>query len=119
MLNKLLFCTIFSKSEFIFTLGSSAGFEALAIGKPVVNFGKIYYDAFEGVINVSSFEQLYSLLRSDEITNFPKADIIHFVAKIYAKMKKGNPFLHDSLLSEDNLEAISTSIEEELLSRHA
>ncbi len=109
---------LITQSELILTLGSSAGFEALTIGKPVINFGKMYYDSFEGVVNISSFEQLYHFFRTDITGRFPKGDIVRFVAKIFAQMKKGNPFVHDSLYSDANLAAIASSIADEL-SAHA
>jgi hypothetical protein len=106
---------IIAKCDVLFTLGSSAGYEALAIGKPVINFGKIYYDSFEGVKNINSVDELYNYFRSSTSTEKINGDFTLFTAKIFSQMKKGNPFLHNSLFSTENLNAIASSIEEELL----
>ena len=45
---------ILNKCTTIITLGSTAGFEALALGKKVINLGKVFYDTFEGVNNCKS-----------------------------------------------------------------
>jgi hypothetical protein len=106
---------IISECDILLTLGSSAGYEALAIGKRVINFGKVYYDSFEGVINIETKQELYNYFRSkSNSTTQPEGDLVDFTAKIFAQMKKGNPFIHNALYSKENLVAIGSSIVEEL-----
>jgi hypothetical protein len=104
---------IIQSCKFVITLGSSVGFEALAIGKPVINFGKVYYDSYEGIYNVYSFDELYTLIRENNFNKVDK-DIINFTARIISKMKAGNPFPHENLYSKDNIKKVSLSFEEEL-----
>lgn len=110
---------LIQKCDLIITLGGSAGFEGLVLGKSVINFGKTYYDSYNGVINISSFEQLYLFFREKNLKKLTQDDLIYFVAKVFSKMKRGNPFVHSALYTEANLLDISLSILEELATREA
>jgi len=116
----LMFCRaeessmkIIRKSTLMLTLGGTSGFEALVLGKTVINFGSVFYDAFEGVINIRSFYDLYKLLRGNKEFN-AKGDLVLFTAKIFSMLKKGDPHPNSNLLSEDNINSVRLAIEEEI-----
>jgi hypothetical protein len=105
---------IINKCTTIITLGSTAGFEALALGKNVINFGKVFYDSFNGVNNCSSFEEVYDLFRGKKLfNNHDKFEI--FVAKMLQYLNEGNPFPHADLYSNSNIEDVRKAIENELV----
>lgn len=107
---------ILKRCSLVITLGSTAGFEALALGKRVINIGKVFYDCFEGVSNCTSFSEVYELIRGTVPFNASK-DFDVFVAKMLAYLNEGNPFPHEQLYSAQNIDAIKKSIENELVSQ--
>ena len=100
-------------SSIIITLGGSTGFEALIFGKTVINFGRVFYDSFEDVVNMYSFEDLYKYLRGNMSKNNSHS-IEVFTAKIVHILKKGNPFPGKNLYKKENIEAVMTAIADEV-----
>ena len=116
----LMFCRaeessmkIIRKSLLMLTLGGTSGFEALVLGKTVINFGSVFYDAFEGVINIKSFHDLYKLLRENKEFHH-NGDLVLFTAKLFSILKKGDPHPNSNLLSEDNINNVRLAIEDEI-----
>ena len=110
---------LFKHIKAVFTVGSSLGIEALIHGVPVVNLGRIYYDQFPGVINFDSNLTMYNFLRGDCLNNIKvnKVELIESLAKLFALMMQGKPFLHSDLLDDDNIAIISKSFNERLNSK--
>ena len=55
---------VIPRAEAVITLGSTAGLEALMLGKPVLLAGRAFYEEFpEGVVRLERFEDLPALLR--------------------------------------------------------
>jgi hypothetical protein len=104
---------ILNRCTTIITLGSTAGFEALALKKKVINLGKVFYDAFEGVNNCKSFDEVYDLMRGKKAFNTSDNFEI-FVAKMLQYIKEGNPFPHKDLYSPKNINSIRKAIEDEI-----
>lgn len=103
-------------SKLIITLGSTAGIEALILGKPVVVLGKVFYDQYEGVNALSNFDELKNFIRSESNWRFPdNKSLLHFLAQIIYYSNHGNPFPHDLLYSRENIISITKAIEEELM----
>lgn len=118
--SNLMFCRaeessmkIIRKSMLMLTLGGTSGFEALVLGKTVINFGSVFYDAFEGVINIRSFDDLYKLLRENKEFK-AKGDLVLFTAKLFSILKKGDPHPNINLMSGDNVQSVRLAIEEEI-----
>ena len=116
----LIFCRaeessikMINQSILTLTLGGTSGFEALVLGKSVVSFGSVFYDAFEGVTNIRSFDELYELLRENK--DFPlKGDLVLFTAKLFSMLKKGDPHPNINLLTSENIKNVTLAIEEQL-----
>jgi hypothetical protein len=104
---------ILNACDIVITLGSTAGFEALAMNKKVINLSRVFYDSFSGVNNCKSFNEVYDLLRGNIPFNV-SGDFCLFVAKMIKYVKPGNPFYHAQLLSDENINAIKNAIENEL-----
>jgi predicted glycosyltransferase len=119
--SNLVFCRseessikLINRSILMLTLGGTSGFEALALGKKVVNFGSVFYDAFEDVININSFQELYKYLRYNK--EFPiKGDLVSYTARIFSILKKGDPHPNLNLISNQNINYITNAIEEQLV----
>ena len=105
---------ILKKCSIVVTLGSTAGFEALALAKKVVNLGRVFYDSFESVNNCESFSQVFDLMRG-EVPFRDSGNLEVFVGKMLSYLKEGNPFPHDQLYDINNIKAIKKAIEDELI----
>ncbi|MEP6803967.1 MAG: hypothetical protein ABI892_05565 [Flavobacterium sp.] len=104
---------ILNKCDVIVTLGSTAGFEALALNKKVAVLGRVFYDSFEGVNICKSFSELYDLFRGVKTFNV-SSNFDLFVAKMLKYVKDGNPFPHDELYKTSNINSIISAIEYEI-----
>ncbi len=70
---------IIIKSCGVITVNSTAGFEALILGKPVYLLGHVFYQGFPGVISLSNFSDLPQLIRED----VPTTDVTNHVIAYY------------------------------------
>jgi hypothetical protein len=105
---------IILRSKVVVTLVSTAGFEAVLLGKPVIVLGKIYFDFFEGVNYCATFEEVYELLRGHKPFN-KSLDLVSNLAKLIAIQNSGNPWPHAELYSEKNIKDVRYAIESEII----
>lgn len=105
---------IILRSKVVVTLVSTAGFEAVVLGKPVIVLGKIYFDVFDGVNYCSTFEEVYDLLRGNKPFN-KSLKLLSYLAKLIAMQNVGNPWPHAELYSEQNIQDVRYAIESEVL----
>jgi len=101
---------VIDRANIIVTLVSTAGFEALVLGKPVIVLGNVYYNTYEGVNYCKTFEEVYSLLRGHTTFNKP-GDIEGFISKLVALLHPGYPWPHSTLYLKENLSNIRVAIE--------
>jgi capsule polysaccharide modification protein KpsS len=106
--------SILHRASIIVTLGSTAGFEGLSIGKNIINLGRVFYDCFPGVHNCSSFEEVYNFIRKNTPME-PVRDFELWVARMFEYILVGNPFPNPELYSNSNIEAVRKAIENELV----
>lgn len=66
---------IFSYSEYVITINSTVGYEALFYDKIVITMGESFYDSFPGVINIKDVNELYGLLTDEEFLKGKKDEI--------------------------------------------
>lgn len=103
------------QSKLVVTLTSTAGIEALILGKPVVVLGRVFYDRYEGVNLINNYEALRHFIREEKSWNFPKPlSLKLFLSQIIAHSKQGNPFPPSDLYAEQNIKNIVEAIESEL-----
>jgi hypothetical protein len=102
-----------NRSKAVITLVSTAGFEALAIGKPVILLGKIYYDSFEGVNYCNTFEQVYDLVRGYKPFN-TSDNFQDFLSRLIAMQYTGNPWINPHLYTDENISSIRRAIEQQV-----
>lgn len=101
-------------SEAVITLVSTAGFEALALNKPVILLGKIYFDSYSGVNYCKTFEEVYDLVRGYKSYN-KVGDFETFLAKLIAMQNTGNPWPHSDLYTKENIAGVVQAIENEVV----
>lgn len=53
---------LISNSKGVITITGSVGYEAWLLGKPVMVFGNVFYDSFEGVFITKNFDLIYDTL---------------------------------------------------------
>ena len=106
---------LIKRCKLVVTLGSTAGIEALILGKPVAILGKVFYDNYNGVNRLNSFDELKSFMRDERLWKKPDEDLmIRFIAQMVKHSQIGNPFPHQELHSELNVKHIVSAIEYEL-----
>ena len=106
---------LITQCSLVVTLGSTAGLEALILGKPVVVLGNLFYDKYENVNKVESFQELKALLRNQSDLKRPEHESLrNYLAKVISYSFSGNPFYHMDLYSSANIQNIVLAIEKEL-----
>ena len=77
--------------------------------------GKVFYDNYNGVNRLNSFDELKSFMRDERLWKKPDEDLmIRFIAQMVKHSQIGNPFPHQELHSELNVKHIVSAIEYEL-----
>jgi hypothetical protein len=106
--------TVITRANYIFTLVSTAGFEAMCLEKPVIVFGKVYYNAYPGVNYCKTFEEVYDLLRGHK--DFNKSNELEdFLSRMVAILNPGYPWPYPILYSKENIDNVRTGIENRIL----
>jgi hypothetical protein len=104
-------------SELIITQTSTAGWEALLLGKPVIVMGKVFYDKYPLINRFSDFEHLKHLIHSKQY-HYPQTDAtLKFIAQVWNYCQEGNPYLNSELYTKENINRIVHSIEQKLLEK--
>ena len=106
--------TLIRQSNLIITQTSTAGWEAILLGKPVVVIGKVFYDKYPLVNKFINFEQLRENIRKNNFLIPEKNTTIKFTAQFYNYCKNGNPYPHKDLYNVNNIRKIIKAIEEEV-----
>jgi len=102
---------IIRKSVAIITLTSTVGLEALALGKPVLIMGNIFYDCYRDLMKIKHFEELRVVIKSGNYVQPEKETLIHFLACLLQYSYPGNPIPHPGLYSPQNIQSIVAAIE--------
>ncbi len=58
---------IMSYIDYVITINSTVGYEALFYDKVVITMGTSFYDSFPGVVNVKDVKEIYSVLTDEEL----------------------------------------------------
>ncbi len=78
------------QAEAVITLGSTAGWEALMLGKPVLLVGRAFYEEFDqGVFRLESLEALPGLLRSFRAKPISREALKAFVSAVLERARPG------------------------------
>ncbi|MEC8011011.1 MAG: hypothetical protein VX185_09630 [Pseudomonadota bacterium] len=106
---------LFGLVSCVITINSRMGWEGLIKGLPVISLGRSFWDSLSFIYKIESYqglsEALYSLdaLVSDHKIN--EEELFKFICEYTSAEYKGNLVLKsDSIFSESNINALSTSI---------
>ncbi len=105
---------IIQSSELVITQTSTAGWEALILGKPVVVIGQVFYDQYPGINRFSNFEKLKALIHNKQYHYPDKNDTLKFIAQVWNYCQEGNPYPNPELYNPENVDRIVHSIERRL-----
>lgn len=95
----------------VVTYGSTMGFEALLVGKPVILLSKAWYHLFPGVYMAETPEQLAVLLQRAHRLEVPARDQLQrCVAALYAISFDGCMYPPNVLLSSENVSQFAKAL---------
>jgi hypothetical protein len=102
----------------VVTISSTAGMDALLLGKNVVVAGRVFYDQFPNVTKISSYKDLPMALQTPSLT-LPRQQVIeqviphlrHLATHSYV----GDPQPSSSLYSNENLGHLTKAIASEFV----
>jgi len=106
---------IIQLSELVITQTSTAGWEALILGKPVIVIGKVFYDKYPEINIFSDFENLKTMIHNKQYQIPQKEDTLRFIAQVWNYCQEGNPYPHTELYNPENIKRIVNSIEQRLI----
>jgi len=99
----------------ICTLGSTMGFEAILLGKPVILLGNPWYRSLPGIKLVNTFEDLsLSLQHIDKIPTLQEDEKIDIVNALYKISFNGVKVPQPEALSENNISNIADALKKYL-----
>jgi Capsule polysaccharide biosynthesis protein len=105
---------LIKNTEFVVCISSSAGMDALLLGKRVIVLGDVYYQNFTGVTKAHSFDELNRILNSDwTYLGHSLSKIIADFSFIAQNSHKGYPYSSKDLFSEENLTNIVEALKTE------
>jgi hypothetical protein len=106
---------IIQLSELIITQTSTAGWEALVLGKPVVVIGQVFYDKYPKINRFCDFESLKILIHNKQYQYPEKDATLKFIAQVWNYCQEGNPYPNSGLYDQENIKRMVHSIEKKLL----
>lgn len=93
-----------NRAKVVTTITGTAGWEASLLGKPVITFGEVFYNALSFVKRVRNIETLPEVMRAQiNDFRFDAKEMEHFVA---ATLKESMPFDFSALWFENDLEKL-------------
>jgi capsule polysaccharide export protein KpsC/LpsZ len=99
-------------SKLVIVQTGTLGWEAIIRGKPVVILGYTFYDKYPYINKFVSFENLREMIRNETYLLPEKEATIRYIAQIWGYSYKGNPFPHQKLCTQENLDNIVYAIED-------
>jgi len=92
---------IFAKTALVVTIAGTLGFQRLIQGKPVVMFGRKFYECIEGVIRVSDMNDLPYMMKKILVQNeVPDSEIIRKSVYCFIGALLKNRYFSNQRLSE-------------------
>jgi hypothetical protein len=106
---------LIQSSELVITQTSTAGWEAIILGKPVVVMGKVFYDNYPKVNRFCDFESLKIMIHNKQYQIPQKEETLKFIAQIWNYCQEGNPYPYPELYGKENITRIVRSIEKKVI----
>ena len=107
------------KSAAVVTISGTVGWEGIILGKPVITFGRVFYNSFDQVIHVKDITELPKILRKAIFDYRPdRALILKYVSAHIQGSYDGVPLspilTNGRSLQPENINNIVNGIEREL-----
>lgn len=103
-------------SESIVSLTSSAAWEAIILGKPVISLGKMFWDNYPLLRKANSFKELREIIRkSDYLFPNDKITVLYISYLIAKHTELGTPFNFYNTFEKENIANVILSVEKRLL----
>jgi len=109
---------LMKKCKLVIVISSSAGMDALLLGKKVCVLGNVYYDTFDGAVKITSNEALSDFLNSKYSYQHDGNDFEKNVSRLLEISNKsypGNPAGSNTTFSADNLNKLLFAVKNEFV----
>ncbi len=98
---------IFSYSDYVITINSTVGYEALFHDKIVITMGKSFYDDFPGVINIEDVSEIHKILIDDGLIDRKRVELAKGLKeKTIALLESTLQYDYYDFYSENNIKKI-------------
>ncbi len=98
---------IFGYSDYVITINSTVGYEALFYDKIVITMGKSFYDDFPGVINMGDVKDLHKILSDSELIGRKREELAsRLKEKTTALLESTLQYDYYGFYSEENIRRI-------------
>jgi capsule polysaccharide modification protein KpsS len=95
---------IFAHIDFVITINSTVGYEALFYDKIVITMGSSFYESFPGVINIKDVKEIYDILRDEELRNNKERELKDHLKEITTKLLESSlEFDYYNFHSDENI----------------
>jgi CDP-glycerol glycerophosphotransferase (TagB/SpsB family) len=102
-------------SQLVIAQTSTAGWEAIILGKPVIVMGKVFYDKYPKINIFTDFENLKIMIHNKQYKIPQKDETIKFIAQVWNYCQEGNPYPDTELYNPENIKRVVHSIEQRLI----
>ena len=90
--HKLSTGSLLRNTSMVITVTGTIAWEALLFGKPVITLGNVFFNCFKGVVHLTDWTQLRSvisnLIRND--ATYSRQDVVEFVSLLMSKSAQGD-----------------------------
>lgn len=95
---------IFKHIDFVITINSTVGYEALFYDKIVITMGSSFYESFPGVINIKDVNEIYNILRDEKLKRNKERELRdHLEERTKKLLEASMKFDYYSIHSEENI----------------
>ncbi len=95
---------IFTHIDFVITINSTVGYEALFYDKIVLTMGSSFYESFPGVINIKDVDEIYGVLTDPELIRNKKSELAeHLKEKTVELLESSIKYDYYHVYSEENV----------------
>ena len=80
---------LIKNSSLVLTITSTVGWESILLQKPVLVFGDVYYNIFDGIIKIKEISQLPNLIENNLNKKIDKNEIFKFIIALFNSTFEG------------------------------
>ena len=100
---------IFNLINYVITINSTVGYEALFFKKLVLRLGNAFYNDFPGVININGISNLYNILQNEQLLTYQRIILEeNLEEKTMDLLQRSMEFDYQNFYKEGNMEKFLT-----------